>query len=94
MNIFCKGRYISNVRRISTTFDPRPLPPNVQFLPSNVQFLGVISDPHPPLKSDIINGRSLIIFLHPDALRSEFRGHEIGWYPFIFIIDLERKLRI
>ena len=37
---------------------------------------------------------SHIIFLHPDALRSEFRDHEIGWYPFIFIIDLEQKLRI
>ena len=36
---------------------------------------------------------SHIIFLHPDALRSEFRDHEIGWYPFIFIIDLEGKLR-
>ena len=36
-----------------------PIPPKVRFLPSNVRFLGSISDPQSPLKSDIINGRSL-----------------------------------
>ena len=37
-----------------------PIPTNVRFLPSNIRFFGVISDPPFPLKSDIINGHSLI----------------------------------
>ena len=37
-----------------TIFDPNS--PNVRFLPSNIRFFGVIPL---PLKSDIINGRSL-----------------------------------
>ena len=43
---------------MSNDFWP-PIPPNIRFLPSNDQFLGVISDPPSPLKSDIINGHSL-----------------------------------
>ena len=48
-----------------------PSPPIVRFLPSNVRFFGVISDPHPPLKSDIINERSLsMINLTNDGKKS------------------------
>ena len=39
-----KGSSINDVRRFLTIFDP-PSPPNVRFLPSNVRFFGVISDP-------------------------------------------------
>ena len=50
-----KGTYINDVRRFLT-----PPPPNVRFLPCNVQFFGDILDPPPPpLKSDIIYARSL-----------------------------------
>ena len=34
-------------------------PPSIQFLPSIIRFFGVILDPAPPLKSDIIYVRSL-----------------------------------
>ena len=56
-----KESSINDVRQFLTIFD-QPSPPNVQFLPSNVQFFGVISYSPSLLKSDIINGRSLTVF--------------------------------
>ena len=44
-----KGSSINDVRRFLTIFDP-PSPQNVRFLPSNVRFFGVISDPPTPPK--------------------------------------------
>ena len=38
------------------SFLPSPFPRNVRFLPSN---MGHFRPPSPPLKADIINGRSL-----------------------------------
>ena len=61
--------------------------PNVQFLPSNVQFWGSFQSPNPPLKSDIINGRSLLVFHAVIKEKSSDVEIHINHWNILFILQ-------
>ena len=74
---YCKGTSIEDFLDPST-----PISPNLHFWPSNFRCFEVISDPQFPLKSEIINGHSLVSII------------SILWQPKLMVMKTENLKRI